>query len=220
MRWRARRQIRQRPSAVSICGRWLRCFRTSGATAVRAVSALGALVVAALTTLIVPIAVRRMIDFGFTARGVALIDSYFLVMIGVVGGARGSQRAALLPRHHARRAGRRRSARRRFRAPDLAVERVLRRGQDRRSAFRGSPPIRRRSRRRPAPRSRSRCAISCCSSALRRMMVVTSPLAFRLRALPPSRSSCCRSMPSAVRCAAARGRRRIRLPTLRPMRPS
>jgi ATP-binding cassette subfamily B protein len=49
----------------------------------RALSALGSLIVAALTTLIVPIAVRRMIDFGFTARGVALIDSYFLVMIGV-----------------------------------------------------------------------------------------------------------------------------------------
>ncbi len=49
----------------------------------RAISALGALILAALTTLVVPIAVRRMIDFGFTARGVALIDSYFLVMIGV-----------------------------------------------------------------------------------------------------------------------------------------
>ena len=49
----------------------------------RALSALGALIVAALTTLVVPVAVRRMIDFGFTARGVALIDSYFLVMIGV-----------------------------------------------------------------------------------------------------------------------------------------
>jgi ATP-binding cassette, subfamily B, bacterial len=49
----------------------------------RALSALGALIVAALTTLVVPIAIRRMIDFGFTARGVALIDSYFLVMIGV-----------------------------------------------------------------------------------------------------------------------------------------
>jgi ATP-binding cassette, subfamily B, bacterial len=49
----------------------------------RALSALGALIVAALTTLIVPVAIRRMIDFGFTAKGVALIDSYFLVMIGV-----------------------------------------------------------------------------------------------------------------------------------------
>jgi ATP-binding cassette, subfamily B, bacterial len=46
-------------------------------------AALAALVVAALTTLIVPIAVRRMIDFGFTARGLALIDSYFVVMIAV-----------------------------------------------------------------------------------------------------------------------------------------
>src|ERR1700724_3492853 len=51
----------------------------------RALGALAALVVAALTTLIVPIAVRRMIDFGFTERGVELIDSYFLVMIGIAG---------------------------------------------------------------------------------------------------------------------------------------
>src|ERR1700689_930698 len=49
----------------------------------RAVSALAALILAAITTLIVPIAVRRMIDFGFSPRGLALIDSYFLVMIGV-----------------------------------------------------------------------------------------------------------------------------------------
>jgi ATP-binding cassette, subfamily B, bacterial len=49
----------------------------------RALAALGALMLAALTTLVVPIAVRRMIDFGFTGRGIALINSYFLVMIGV-----------------------------------------------------------------------------------------------------------------------------------------
>ena len=49
----------------------------------RAISAFGALILAALTTLIVPIAVRRMIDFGFSPRGVALIDSYFVVLIGV-----------------------------------------------------------------------------------------------------------------------------------------
>jgi ATP-binding cassette, subfamily B, bacterial len=49
----------------------------------RAIAALGALILAAFTTLAVPIAVRRMIDFGFTAHGIALIDSYFLVMIGV-----------------------------------------------------------------------------------------------------------------------------------------
>jgi ATP-binding cassette, subfamily B, bacterial len=49
----------------------------------RALAALGALVLAALTTLVVPVAVRRMIDFGFTERGLNLIDSYFLVMIGI-----------------------------------------------------------------------------------------------------------------------------------------
>jgi ATP-binding cassette subfamily B protein len=38
---------------------------------------------AALTTLILPVAVRRMIDFGFSARGIHLINSYFLVMIAV-----------------------------------------------------------------------------------------------------------------------------------------
>jgi ATP-binding cassette subfamily B protein len=51
----------------------------------RALAALGALILAALTTLVVPIAVRRMIDFGFSAEGVALIDSYFMVMIAVAG---------------------------------------------------------------------------------------------------------------------------------------
>ena len=50
----------------------------------RAPAALLALVVAALTTLVVPVAVRRMIDFGFSARAAELIDSYFTVMIAVV----------------------------------------------------------------------------------------------------------------------------------------
>ena len=46
--------------------------------------ALIALTVAAITTLIVPVAVRRMIDFGFTPEGIAMINSYFSVMIAVV----------------------------------------------------------------------------------------------------------------------------------------
>jgi ATP-binding cassette subfamily B protein len=50
----------------------------------RALLALVALTIAALTTLLVPVAVRRMIDFGFTPRGIALINSYFSVMIAVV----------------------------------------------------------------------------------------------------------------------------------------
>ncbi|WP_315742478.1 MULTISPECIES: ABC transporter transmembrane domain-containing protein [unclassified Bradyrhizobium] len=50
----------------------------------RAILALIALTVAALTTLLVPVAVRRMIDFGFTPRGISLINDYFSVMIAVV----------------------------------------------------------------------------------------------------------------------------------------
>ncbi len=50
----------------------------------RALASLAALIVAALTTLIVPVAVRRMIDFGFSDKAVALIDSYFAVMVLVV----------------------------------------------------------------------------------------------------------------------------------------
>ena len=40
-----------------------------------------ALLVAALATLAVPLAVRRMIDFGFSAERIGLIDQYFSMMI-------------------------------------------------------------------------------------------------------------------------------------------
>jgi ATP-binding cassette, subfamily B, bacterial len=50
----------------------------------RAIAAVFALVLAAVATLAVPVAVRRMIDFGFTEEGANLINSYFSVMIGVV----------------------------------------------------------------------------------------------------------------------------------------
>src|SRR5215471_12368853 len=50
----------------------------------RAVAALLALVVAAVATLAVPIAVRRMIDNGFDPTRAGLIDEYFGVMILVV----------------------------------------------------------------------------------------------------------------------------------------
>jgi ATP-binding cassette subfamily B protein len=50
----------------------------------RAAAALVALLTAAITTLVVPIAVRRMIDFGFDAEHIGLIDQYFGVMIAVV----------------------------------------------------------------------------------------------------------------------------------------
>jgi ATP-binding cassette subfamily B protein len=50
----------------------------------RAAAAVVALLVASLATLAVPIAVRRMIDFGFTDERIGLIDQYFGVMIAVV----------------------------------------------------------------------------------------------------------------------------------------
>src|SRR3977135_1346127 len=51
---------------------------------VRASLAFIALTIAAFTTLLVPVAVRRMIDFGFSPEGIAMINKYFSVMIAVV----------------------------------------------------------------------------------------------------------------------------------------
>jgi ATP-binding cassette subfamily B protein len=59
-------------------GPYLARYRT------KTVAALVALTVASLATLIVPLAVRRMIDFGFTADSVNMINSYFSLMIAVV----------------------------------------------------------------------------------------------------------------------------------------
>src|SRR5262249_37003101 len=47
-------------------------------------AALLALLIASVATLIVPIAVRRMIDFGFTSERIGLINQYFTWMIVVV----------------------------------------------------------------------------------------------------------------------------------------
>jgi ATP-binding cassette, subfamily B, bacterial len=50
----------------------------------RAFLALIALTIAAMTTLVVPVAVRRMVDFGFSPEGIAMINSYFSVMVAMV----------------------------------------------------------------------------------------------------------------------------------------
>jgi ATP-binding cassette subfamily B protein len=49
----------------------------------RVVAAFIALLIASLATLAVPLAIRRMIDFGFSPERVGLIDQYFAVMIAV-----------------------------------------------------------------------------------------------------------------------------------------
>ncbi len=50
----------------------------------RILAALAALMVASAATLVVPVAVRRMIDFGFSDSNAAFIRVYFLGMLGVV----------------------------------------------------------------------------------------------------------------------------------------
>src|SRR5262249_36113844 len=71
-----RGRVRLKPLA----GLWPYVRRYPGLVA----SACVALVIAALATLAVPIAVRRIIDFGFSSERVGLIDQYFTVMIGIV----------------------------------------------------------------------------------------------------------------------------------------
>ena len=55
------------------------------ATAGASPRALVALIVASAATLVVPFAVRRMIDYGFSGGQSALIHVYFAALIGVVG---------------------------------------------------------------------------------------------------------------------------------------
>jgi ATP-binding cassette subfamily B protein len=50
----------------------------------RAFLAFIALTIAAATTLVVPVAVRRVVDFGLSPEGIAMINSYFSVMVAMV----------------------------------------------------------------------------------------------------------------------------------------
>lgn len=49
----------------------------------RAAAALAAILVAAVATLVLPVAVRRMIDFGFASDHSGLVDRYFAVLVAV-----------------------------------------------------------------------------------------------------------------------------------------
>ncbi len=51
----------------------------------RIAAAILALVAASAATLVVPLAVRRVVDHGFSEEGAPLIDAYFAMLIGVVG---------------------------------------------------------------------------------------------------------------------------------------
>jgi ATP-binding cassette subfamily B protein len=50
----------------------------------RAFLAFIALTIAAATTLVVPVAVRRVVDFGLSPEGIVMINSYFSVMVAMV----------------------------------------------------------------------------------------------------------------------------------------
>ena len=50
----------------------------------RAFLAFISLTIAAITTLVVPVAVRRVVDFGLSPEGIAMINSYFGVMVALV----------------------------------------------------------------------------------------------------------------------------------------
>ncbi|MGA7656869.1 MAG: ABC transporter transmembrane domain-containing protein, partial [Methylocella sp.] len=51
----------------------------------RIAASLFAVTVAAAATLAVPLAIRRMIDFGFSAESAGLINTYFFALIAVAG---------------------------------------------------------------------------------------------------------------------------------------
>jgi ATP-binding cassette, subfamily B, bacterial len=71
-----RRPVRLRP----LLAMWPFAARYRG----HIIAACAALAVASLATLAVPVAVYRMIDYGFSAERIGLIDQYFAVMIAVV----------------------------------------------------------------------------------------------------------------------------------------
>ena len=61
------------------------------------------LILAAASTLVVPVAVRRVIDNGFSGENAAFVDQYFSVMMFVVAVLAVSSAGALLLRHLDRR---------------------------------------------------------------------------------------------------------------------
>ncbi|MBE7220211.1 MAG: ABC transporter, partial [Caulobacteraceae bacterium] len=50
----------------------------------RVAGAVAALTAASAATLVVPVAIRRIVDFGFAPSKAGLINSYFIAMVGVV----------------------------------------------------------------------------------------------------------------------------------------
>ena len=100
----------------------------------RALAALAALTAAAMATLAVPLAIRRMIDVGLGAPAgdAGFVNQIFVALVALAGDPRSRQRRPLLPRDHARRAHRRRPPPRGVRPSPRPLAGLLRRGALRR----------------------------------------------------------------------------------------
>ena len=142
----------------------------------RIAAAMGALLVASAATLVLPIAVRRVVDHGFSEGSGYLVNAYFVALIGVVA----ALALASAPRYYfVVTLGERVVADLRADGCSPTLTRLDPAFFDAsQSGELVSPPHRGRhaSSSRPSGLSaRSRCATSCCSPAPSRMMVVTSP---------------------------------------------
>ena len=72
---------RARPSLKALAPLWPYAARYKG----RIAASIVALMTASSATLVVPLAVRRMIDLGFGAENADFINTYFIALVGVVG---------------------------------------------------------------------------------------------------------------------------------------
>ena len=179
--------------------------------------ALIALTVASAATLVVPIAVRRMIDFGFSDANAGLIRAYFLGHDRRRRGARARFGRAILPGDDAGRGGGRRPSRRSLHPSDPTRPELLRRGEDRRHRF---SPFRRHDPAQGDVRLLGVAGVAQSFSVRRRDHDDGGRPAqnFRPSCWPPYPSSSCRSMRRAARCgcvpAAPRTGSRMRPPSL------
>ena len=184
----------------------------------RIAAALARAVVASAATLVVPVAVRRMIDFGFSDANAGMIRIYFIGMLAVVAVL---AIASGLRYYFVMTLGERVVADVRggpLRPSDPPRPRLLRRREDRRDRL---APVRRHD---PAQGDVRLVGLDRAAQYLhvrRRDRDDGGDLApsFRPSCSRPSRSSCCRCSRRGARCASARAAPRTRSPTRRPSRP-
>ena len=199
------------------CGSW---FPMSCATAAGPPRPLSRSLVASAATLVVPVAVRRMIDFGFHRRAHRADRPVFRRDDRDRRGARDRQRVALLPGHHARRAGGGGSAQRRCSRHLTTLS----------APFFDTAKTGELTSRLTADTTQIKSAVgSSVSVALRNLVLFVGsadhdgdhqPEAVGLRARRDSGDRAAAGRRSAARCGGARAPRRTRWPTPRPMPPN